>query len=342
MAMFNPTISIITPTFNRSLELDLLIQSINKQTLDNRYFEMIICDDGSTDDTYDKIKKWTNEVEFRLKYFKQNNLGPGPARNYGVKKSIGELIVFIDSDCEADKDWLKIIYDSYRNNMFDAFGGPDDSKDDFSLIQKAINFSMTSIFTTGGIRGHKKNMLTKFYPRSHNMGVKKDIFNKVGGFGSLRHGQDIELSNKIYNSGAKVKLLINAVVYHRRRTTLKKFFRQVYNWGVARINLGKIDKKMLKTIHFIPSIFLILSFSLLLGIFIIPSLFIPIISFGLLSLFFLCVFGGYKNNSILISFLLLIVIPLQLFGYGLGFLIAFIKRYILKKSEYVGFEKKYY
>ena len=342
MAMSNPIISIITPTFNRSMELDFLIQSINKQTLDNKYFEMIICDDGSTDDTYDRIKKWTNEVNFSLKYFKQNNLGPGAARNHGVKNSKGELIVFIDSDCEADKDWLKIIYDCYRENMFDAFGGPDDSKDDFSLIQKAINFSMTSFFTTGGIRGHKKNMVTKFYPRSHNMGVKKILFNEVGGFGSLRHGQDIELSNKIYNSGAKVELLIDAVVYHRRRTTLKKFFRQVYNWGAARINLGKIDKKMLKIIHFIPSIFLILSLSLLLGTFIIPRLFIPIILFGLLSLFSICVFGGYKNKSILISLLLFLVIPLQLFGYGLGFLIAFVKRYILKKSEYIGFEKKYY
>ena len=342
MAMSNPIISIITPTFNRSMELDFLIQSINKQTLDNKYFEMIICDDGSTDDTYDRIKKWTNEVKFSLKYFKQNNLGPGAARNHGVKNSKGELIVFIDSDCEADKDWLKIIYDCYRENMFDAFGGPDDSKDDFSLIQKAINFSMTSFFTTGGIRGHKKNMVTKFYPRSHNMGVKKILFNEVGGFGSLRHGQDIELSNKIYNSGAKVELLIDAVVYHRRRTTLKKFFRQVYNWGAARINLGKIDKKMLKIIHFIPSIFLILSLSLLLGTFIIPRLFIPIILFGLLSLFSICVFGGYKNKSILISLLLFLVIPLQLFGYGLGFLIAFVKRYILKKSEYIGFEKKYY
>ena len=342
MAMPNPIISIITPTFNRSIELEFLIQSINKQTLDNKYFEMIICDDGSTDDTYDRIKKWTNEVQFSLKYFKQNNLGPGAARNYGVKNSNGELIVFIDSDCEADKDWLKIIYDCYRENMFDAFGGPDDSKDDFSLIQKAINFSMTSFFTTGGIRGHKKNMVTKFFPRSHNMGVKKILFNKVGGFGSLRHGQDIELSNKIYNSGAKVKLLIDAVVYHRRRTTLKKFFRQVYNWGAARINLGKIDKKMLKIIHFIPSIFLILSLILLLGTFIIPKLFIPIILFGLLSLSSICVFGGYKNKSILIALLLFLVIPLQLFGYGLGFLIAFVKRYILKKSEYIGFEKKYY
>ena len=246
MAISNPIISIVTPTFNRSHELDYLIESINKQTLNNEYFEMIISDDGSTDDTHEKINKWKELVDFQLDYISQDNLGPGAARNHGVKKSNGELIVFIDSDCEADENWLKIIYDAYKNNIFDAFGGPDHSKEDFLPIQRAIDFSMTSFLTTGGMRGHRKKMLAKFYPRSHNMGVKKTLFEKIGGFGSLRHGQDIELSHRIYNSGAKIQLLIDAIVYHRRRTTLKKFFRQVFNWGIARINLGKMDAASFK------------------------------------------------------------------------------------------------
>ena len=224
MAMSNPIISIVTPTFNRSHELDYLIESINKQTLDHEYFEMIISDDGSTDDTHEKIKKWIKLVGFKLEYISQNNLGPGTARNHGVESSTGELIVFIDSDCEADENWLRIIYDSYMEKKFDAFGGPDHSKDDFLPVQRAIDFSMTSFLTTGGMRGHNKKMLAKFYPRSHNMGVKKTLFEKVGGFGSLRHGQDIELSHRINSSGAKVELLIDAVVYHRRRTTLLEFF----------------------------------------------------------------------------------------------------------------------
>ena len=342
MARSKPIISIITPTFNRSDELGHLIISIDKQTIRNDYFEMIISDDGSTDDTKEKTKKWIEQVGFKLKYVCQNNTGPGAARNNGVKNSNGELIVFIDSDCEADKNWLKIIYDNYKKYEFDAFGGPDHSKEDFLPIQRAIDFSMTSFFTTGGMRGHNKKMLSKFYPRSHNMGVKKKLFENIGGFGSLRHGQDIELSNRIHNRGAKVMLLVDAIVFHRRRTTLKKFFRQVFNWGVARINLGKIDSNMLEFIHFTPSFFTSLSLLSIVGLIIYPNIFIPVIIFGLTTLFLISMVGGIKSRSIIVMSLLIVVIPFQIFGYGLGFLIAFFKRFILNQDEFTGFQKKYY
>lgn len=341
MANSNPVISIVTPTFNRSHELDYLIESINKQTLNNEYFEMIISDDGSTDDTHEKINKWKNSVGFQLYYISQNNLGPGAARNQGVKKSNGELIVFIDSDCEANENWLKIIYDSYKKNLFDAFGGPDHSKKDFLPIQRAIDFSMTSFLTTGGIRGHKKKMLAKFYPRSHNMGVKKTLFEKIGGFGALRHGQDIELSHRIHKNDSKVILLIDAIVYHRRRTTLKKFFRQVFNWGVARINLGKIDSAMLEPVHFIPAIATILIFTLLLASFY-SDIAKYLIYFSIVLLTLASIFGSIKKRNIFILFLLLIIIPIQVFGYGFGFIFAFSKRFILNQKEFTGYTKNYY
>jgi glycosyltransferase involved in cell wall biosynthesis len=303
---------------------------------------MIISDDGSTDDTHEKINKWKELVDFQLDYISQDNLGPGAARNHGVKKSNGELIVFIDSDCEADENWLKIIYDAYKNNIFDAFGGPDHSKEDFLPIQRAIDFSMTSFLTTGGMRGHRKKMLAKFYPRSHNMGVKKTLFEKIGGFGSLRHGQDIELSHRIYNSGAKIQLLIDAIVYHRRRTTLKKFFRQVFNWGIARINLGKMDRVMLEPIHFVPSIATSLALFIIIGLIIYPNIFYPFIIFGLTALLFVSIVGAIKTRSLSAGLLLIIIIPLQVIGYGLGFIIAFFKRFILNHSEFTGFQKKYY
>jgi len=342
MATSKPIISIVTPTFNRSDELDHLIKSIDKQTLNSDYFEMIISDDGSTDDTKEKTKKWIEKVGFKLQYVCQNNNGPGSARNNGVKNSNGELIVFIDSDCEADNNWLKIIYDSYKNNLFDAFGGPDRAKTDFLPIQIAIDYSMTSFFTTGGMRGHKKNMLAKFYPRSHNMGVKKTIFERIGGFGSLRHGQDIELSHRIRNSGAKIELLIDAVVYHRRRTTLKKFFRQVFNWGVARVNLGKIDIAMLEIIHFIPSFVTLIVLFAILGIGLTPNISFLLIFSGLIGLFLFSSVGGIKKKSLSVMVLLMLIVPSQIIGYGLGFLIAFFKRFILNQSEFAGFQKKYY
>ncbi len=337
-----PVISVITPTFNRKDELVYLFDSIKKQTLDPKYFEMIISDDGSTDGTKEYIKSIQNEFQFSLSCVSQKNLGPGSARNNGVKNSKGELIVFIDSDCEADSNWLEIIYDAYIKNEFDAFGGPDEARDNFLPIQIAINFSMTSFLTTGGIRGHNKNMISKFFPRSHNMGVKKKLFEKIGGFGHLRHGQDIELSNRIINENAIVKLLKNAVVYHRRRTTLLKFFRQVFNWGVARVNLAKIDRKMLQTVHFLPSFGFLVSILSLICSFLFPSIFLPILVILLSSHFILCAFGGLKTRSIKVMLYLTLIIPCQVFGYGLGFFWAFIKRFIFNQASFTGFEKKYY
>jgi glycosyltransferase involved in cell wall biosynthesis len=337
-----PVISVVTPTFNRKDELVYLFDSIKKQTLDPKYFEMIISDDGSTDGTKEYVKSLKNQFQFKLSCVSQKNLGPGSARNNGVKNSKGELIVFIDSDCEADSNWLEIIYDAYKKNKFDAFGGPDEARGNFLPIQIAINFSMTSFLTTGGIRGHNKNMISKFFPRSHNMGVKKKLFEKIGGFGHLRHGQDIELSNRIINENAVVILLKNAVVYHRRRTTLLKFFRQVFNWGVARVNLGKIDSKMLQIVHFLPSIgFLIFIISLICSFFL-PFIFIPILVILSSSLLILCAFGGLKTKSIKVMFYLTLIIPCQVFGYGLGFFWAFIKRFIFSQDSFTGFEKNYY
>ena len=342
MSLQLPVISVVTPTFNRKEELAHLFNSMKKQTLDPKFFEMIISDDGSTDGTEEYVKNLENKFQFKLSYVSQENLGPGFARNNGVKNSKGELIVFIDSDCEADSNWLKIIFNAYKKNEFDAFGGPDEARDNFLPIQIAINFSMTSFLTTGGIRGHNKNMISKFFPRSHNMGVKKTLFEKIGGFGSLRHGQDIELSNRILTEQAVVKLLDNAIVYHRRRTTLLKFFRQVFNWGVARVNLAKMDRNMLQIVHFLPSTATAIFFLSIFGVFFYPSIFIPIMYFYFLTLSIMCIYGGMKTYNIKVLFNLFLVIPFQILGYGLGFILAFIKRFIFGQSTFTGFEKKYY
>ena len=185
-------------------------------------------------------------------------------------------------------------------------------------------------------------MLAKFYPRSHNMGLKKKIFEEIGGFGALRHGQDIELSHRIINSGARVELLIDAVVYHRRRTTLKKFFRQVFNWGVARINLGKMDRTMLEPIHFIPSAATLIALFTSIGFLLAPNTFYLMIAFGFTGIFLVSLLGGIKNKSSKVMLFLILIVPVQIFGYGLGFMIAYFKRFILDHDEFTGFQKKYY
>ncbi|HIF83677.1 MAG TPA: glycosyltransferase, partial [Candidatus Marinimicrobia bacterium] len=311
-------------------------------TVDLKLFEFIISDDGSTDITQSMVEEWQFNSPFKIKFISQKNQGPGAARNHGLDIAEGELILFIDSDCEAHPDWIQTIYEEYLNDSFDACGGPDGSKDDFTTLQKAIDFAMTSFITTGGMRGHSEKMMAKFFPRTHNMGLKRSVYEKVGGFGDLRHGQDIELSNRIRKSGARIKFLINAVVYHRRRTSIKQFFKQVFNWGVARINLGKIDPAMLEPIHFLPSLATLFGFSIVVTAiyldFPLDQLFLLIfIPLGLLSLF-----GAVKKNDLRIFPYLLVVIPSQIIGYGIGFIQAFIRRFVFQQDEMVGFKKNYY
>ena len=342
MSAKSPIISIITPTYNRANELKHLYRSLQQQSINLGLFEFIISDDGSTDSTESMVQKWIAESEFLIKFITQKNQGPGAARNHGMQAAKGDLILFIDSDCEAHPDWIKIIYDEYQKNSFDAFGGPDAAKEDFSLLQKSIDFSMTSFFTTGGMRGHSEKMMAKFFPRTHNMGIKKSIYNKVGGFGNLRHGQDIEFSNRIRKSGARIKFFIKAIVYHRRRTSIKQFFKQVFNWGVARVNLGKIDPLMLERIHFLPAIATIIIVTCF-GFFIffrLPLLQLFIIL--ILPLLCLAIFGSINKNDIRIFPYLIVVIPAQIIGYGIGFIQAFVRRFIFKQEEIIGFKKNYY
>ena len=337
-----PGISIITPTYNRADELDFLLNSISNQSVTLENVQCVISDDGSTDDTKILIKNWQEKAEFEILYIRQNNKGPGAARNHGLEKSLGELILFIDSDCEAHPEWIETILIEYEKKHFDAFGGPDGSKKDFTLLQKAIDYSMTSFFTTGGMRGHSEKMLAKFYPRTHNMGITREVYNRIGGFGNLRHGQDIEYSNRIRQSGAKIEYIKNALVYHRRRTSLMQFTRQVFNWGVARVNLGKIDSKMLELIHFLPtSVFLIILSFIILTLYHswdLHKMFLMLAT----PLFFVSFIGSYKKEDLRIFPLLLVVIPIQILGYGIGFLQAFIRRFIFNESELTGFKKNYY
>ena len=338
----NISISIITPTYNRADELVHLFRSISEQTYPLDKVEFIISDDGSDDDTETIVKEWQGKSLFEIIYLTQENKGPGAARNHGLEKSSGDIILFIDSDCEAHPKWIETIVDSYKDNDFDACGGPDGSKSDFTALQKAIDFSMTSFFTTGGMRGHSEKMIAKFYPRTHNMGITRNIYAAIGGFGDLRHGQDIEYSNRIHKSGAKVRFIKGAIVYHRRRTSLKLFTKQVVNWGIARVNLGIIDSNMLELVHFLPSIACLLSI-----IIISFTLYIEWTSQEILSLFFIpltmiSLVGVVGRRDLKLFPFLLVVIPVQIIGYGVGFLYAFFRRFIFGKSEIIGFKKNYY
>lgn len=242
--------SIIIPVYNRPQEVDELLESLCRQTLKD--FEVIVVEDGSSETCKDICKKYTQRLD--LHYYFKSNSGPGPSRNYGAERSRGEYLIILDSDVIVPENYLQIVHDELATEPVDAFGGPDKAHPSFTPIQKAINYSMTSFFTTGGIRGGDKK-LDKFYPRSFNLGIRRDVYETLGGFAPMRYGEDIDLSTRIFKGGYSCRLFPEAFVYHKRRVKFSSFFRQVKHSGNARIVLKKKYPDTFKLVHLLPAAF---------------------------------------------------------------------------------------
>ena len=325
--------SFIIPVYNRPDEVDELLDSLTRQTLQD--FEVIIVEDGSSVPCKDITDKYTSLLN--IHYFNKPNSGPGQTRNYGVDRANGEYMLILDSDCILPETYLEEVEKELEHQEADAFGGPDRAHESFTDVQKAINYAMTSFFTTGGIRGGKKKM-DKFYPRSFNMGVRKDVYQVLGGFSKMRFGEDIDFSIRIFKGGYRCRLFPEAWVWHKRRTDLKKFFKQVHNSGIARINLYKKYPESLKLVHMLPAIFTMGVVFLLLASLVCGW------SLSLLLLFALiiCIDSSIQNRSLKIGLLSVAASFIQLTGYGSGFLIAWWKRCVQGKDEFSAFEKNFY
>ena len=324
--------SIIVPVFNRPDEVDELLQSLVGQTLKD--FEVVIVEDGSEKPCKDVCDKYAGKID--LKYFMKKNSGPGQSRNYGAERANGEYLIVLDSDVVLPEGYLKAVDDELNSEPSDAFGGPDCAHDSFTETQKAISYSMTSFFTTGGIRGGKKK-LDKFYPRSFNMGIRRDVYMRLGGFSKMRFGEDIDFSIRIFKAGCKCRLFPEAWVWHKRRTDMRKFFRQVYNSGIARVNLYKKYPESLKLVHLLPMVFtvgvillfLIACFGRIMMVYGNPADFYswyylvvgalsPILFFSLL----IFIDSSIRNKSLPIGFISIGAAFVQLTGYGFGFISA--------------------
>lgn len=332
-----PLFSFIIPVFNRPNEVEELLQSLTQQTVDSSMFEVIVVEDGSQITCKEVCERFSEQLN--LHYFYKENSGPGQSRNYGADKSCGEYYIVLDSDVVLPETYMQHVLDEIKREPCDAFGGPDRAHHDFSPIQKAISYSMTSFFTTGGIRGGKKK-LDKFYPRSYNMGIKSDVYKALNGFSKMRFGEDIDFSIRIFDNGYSCRLFPEAWVYHKRRTDFRKFFKQVYNSGIARINLYKKYPSSLKLVHLLPAVFTVGVFLLCLSALLLCSL-VPL---SLLLLYSILIFidSATHYKSIKIGFLSVGTAFTQLMGYGLGFIEAWWKRCVRGLDEFQAFEKNFY
>lgn len=297
---------------------------------------MLIVEDGSAESSEPVVEQYMDVLD--IKYFYKENSGPGPSRNFGCEKAGGDYFIFLDSDCIVPEGYFQTLRDALDGNYTDAFGGPDRAHEDFTPFQKAVSFSMTSFLTTGGIRGGNEKM-EKFHPRSFNMGFSRKVYEATAGFSSMRFGEDVDLSIRIQEQGFATQLIRDAFVYHKRRTSLRQFFKQVYNSGIARINLHLRHPGSLKLVHTAPALFTLGVLGLLPLSFLISWYFSLLVLAHILLLF---LSATLKTGSARIGILAVVTSYTQLMAYGAGFLKAFWKRMVLRKDEFSAFSKNFY
>ncbi|MGX1752318.1 glycosyltransferase [Sphingobacterium mizutaii] len=329
--------SIIVPLYNRPVEIKEMLSSLLDQTY--KEFEVIIVEDGSKNKAEHIVDKFKDRLD--IQYFFKENEGQGFARNYGFERAKGDFFIVFDSDIIVPEDYLLKVIEGIEKDKLDAFGGPDAAHSSFTAIQKAISYSMTSPFTTGGIRGNKKHV-GQFHPRSFNLGISRAVWEKTGGFKLSRRSEDIEFSIRMINSGFKVGLIPDAFVYHKRRTSFAQFYKQTYNFGKGRIDIYCLYPKELKPVHALPAVF-VLGLAFLLMIDVINLLTMDEIYFlhilGLIGNSFLAIYtillflhALVSTKSLKVAFLSVIAAYTQLIAYGSGFLSQYAQKFITNKK----------
>ncbi len=305
--------SFIIPVYNRPDEIRELLQSLALQTYQKPY-EIVIIEDGSSLDSKEEVDKFKDQLS--ITYLPKPNSGPGDSRNYGMERAKGTYFIVLDSDCILPPQYLEAAENALKQDFVHCYGGPDAAHASFTLVQKAINYAMTSLLTTGGIRGNKKSV-GKFQPRSFNMGISKEAFEQVGGYGKIHPGEDPDLTIRIWNAGYRTKLIPEAFVYHKRRIDWKKFYVQVNKFGMVRPILNKWHPETAKATYWFPTLFC-LGFLFALILFFI-GIIVPIWCYAL---YILLIFTDslFKNRSLPIALLSVFAVGIQFVGYGYGFL----------------------
>ena len=317
-----PFFSIIIPVYNRPDEVRELLESLAEQS--DKDFETLLVEDGSTRRCDEVAREYADRLTIR--YFYKENSGRSLTRNYGMERAEGRYLVFFDSDCIIPPRYFETVRANLAVAPVDCYGGPDAAHSSFSRLQKAINYSMTSFFTTGGIRGGKGTM-EKFTPRTFNMGFSQEVYRRVGGFEDM-FGEDIDLSLRIRDAGFTTALFRDAYVYHKRRVSFRSFYRQVYVFGMARVDLYLLHPESLKIVHLLPACFVIGVVGLLLGAFWCRWALVP------LGLYFALLFieSLIRNRSLPVALLSLVTCVIQLGGYGIGFLKSFVTKVIFRRK----------
>jgi glycosyltransferase involved in cell wall biosynthesis len=315
--------SLIIPVYNRPDEIKEVLEGLSDQTY--REFEVIIVDDGSVKKADQVVASFHQQLDIHYHYIQ--NCGQGFARNFGFRQSRGEYIIILDSDIIIPPDYLQQVNDYLQKDLLDCFGGPDKAHTSFTPVQKAADFALTSFLTTGGTRGRKKSAAA-YYPRSFNMGMKREVYERSGGFVLPDCGEDLEFSIRIEKTGYRIGLIEKAYIYHKRKDSLSAFYRQMVWFGKSRINIHRFFPESLKLIHLLPLMFYLY---LLLMLLLLP--WVPVLSLVMLSgllFYFLMVWveALVRYRSLKVAILSILTSASVFLGYGWGLI-----RYQLQQKE---------
>lgn len=326
--------SFIIPVYNRPDEVAELLESLTHIKGDYS-FEVVVVEDGSTETCESICERFRESVP--IQYHFKTNSGPGDSRNYGMSVAKGDYFIILDSDCVLPEGYLNEVDAALDKEFVDCYGGPDAAGDRFTDLQKAINYTMTSFLTTGGIRGGSEN-LGKFQPRSFNMGLSKAAFKQSGGFGKIHPGEDPDLTIRLWGLGFETRLFEKAYVYHKRRISLKLFYNQVRKFGMVRVILNKWHPETAKVTYWFPSFFL-LGMVLAIGLALIGRFELAIVF-----MFYVLAVGvhSFFLNGMKVGLLSMVAMVIQFIGYGSGFLSSYVQLQIFKKDERIALKQLFF
>lgn len=320
--------SVIVPVYNRPGEVADLLTSLEGQTRRD-LVEVVLVEDGSTVPCCRQAAD-SSARGLNVQYHFKANEGRSIARNYGMARAGKDTrwYVFFDSDCVIPPTYFADLYEALKDSDLDCYGGPDAAHDTFTPMQKAINYAMTAFLTTGGIRGGRVS-LESFKPRTFNMGIRREVIQKVGGFREM-FSEDIDMSTRIRQAGYRIGLLRQVPVWHKRRVNLRKFWRQVHIFGRSRITLQLLYPGSLKLVHALPSVAVI-------------GLAACIVLSVTWSWWWMAPVGAYLAALLIGAYLstrsvgvALRAVPagvVQIVGYGTGFIRAFVSKILLRRGR---------
>ena len=327
--------SIVVPVYNRPEEIRELLESLGKQDFEQD-FEVVIVEDGSLEGSAEIVKGFQDRLQ--ISYYYKENSGPGDSRNFGMERAEGNYFIILDSDCILPPQYLREVEKELKRDPVHFFGGPDTADASFTRVQKAINHVMTSMLTTGGIRG-RRNSVDRFQPRSFNMGISREAYEKVGGFGWIHPGEDPDLTFRIWKAGFDTRLFPEAFVYHKRRIDWGKFYIQVNKFGMVRPILNRWHPGTAKLTYWFPTLFILgLIGSITL---VVLGIWLPLFAYA--AYFLLLWLDAWQSNrDFKVAFLALFAALTQFYGYGWGFLMSTILLTFSKKDPEVLFPKLFF